>query len=416
MSDSLVVPIGLALALGLLIGLQREWVVDRVAGIRTFPLITVLGVITAEVAPTFGPAAGLFALGLLMSAANLARARTPREASENSDFGVTTEVAALVMFGVGVMLFRERLVPALVVTGVVAVLLQWKASLHAFTRRLHQGDLEAVTRLVLLALVVLPVLPNRNYDPWQVVNPFEIWLMVVLIVAISLAGYVAFRFLGPRRGVLVSGLLGGLISSTATTLSYARRSRDEPELAQAGAVVTVLASAFVFVRVLVEVALVAPGDFARIAPPLAIVLGVMTLNGWVLMRRYRPAGDVEPLAIEAPSDVGAALMFGLLYAAVLLGVAIARQHWGDAGLFLVAALSGLTDVDAITLSSSRLLARDAIDAHLAWRLILTGALANIALKGVAVLLLADRKMMRGAVSAFVMALGTGLAVLALWPL
>ena len=109
-------------------------------------------------------------------------------------------------------------------------------------------------------------------------------------------------------------------------------------------------------------------------------------------------------------------MFGLLYAAVLLGVAIARQHSGDAGLFLVAALSGLTDVDAITLSSSRLLARDAIDAHLAWRLILTGALANIALKGVAVLLLADRKMMRGAVSAFVVALGTGLAVLALWPL
>lgn len=416
MSGSLVVPIGLALALGLLIGLQREWVVDRVAGIRTFPLITVLGVITAEVAPTFGPAAGLFALGFLMSAANLARARTPRETSETSDFGVTTEVAALVMFGVGVMLFRERLVPALVVTGVVAVLLQWKASLHAFTRRLHQGDLEAVTRLVLIALVVLPVLPNRSYDPWQVVNPFEIWLMVVLIVAISLAGYVAFRFLGPRRGVLVSGLLGGLISSTATTLSYARRSRDEPRLAQAGAVVTVLASAFVFVRVLVEVALVAPGDFARIAPPLAIVLGVMALSGWVLMRRYRPAGDVEPLAIEAPSDVGAALMFGLLYAAVLLGVAIARQHWGDAGLFLVAALSGLTDVDAITLSSSRLLARDAIDVGLAWRLILIGALANIALKGVVVLLLADRKMTAGAVSSFGVALATGLALLALWPL
>lgn len=416
MSGSLVVPIGLALALGLLIGLQREWVVDRVAGIRTFPLITVLGVITAEVAPTFGPAAGLFALGFLMSAANLARARTPRETSETSDFGVTTEVAALVMFGVGVMLFRERLVPALVVTGVVAVLLQWKASLHAFTRRLHQGDLEAVTRLVLIALVVLPVLPNRSYDPWQVVNPFEIWLMVVLIVAISLAGYVAFRFLGPRRGVLVSGLLGGLISSTATTLSYARRSRDEPRLAQAGAVVTVLASAFVFARVLVEVALVAPGDFARIAPPLAIVLGVMALSGWVLMRRYRPAGDVEPLAIEAPSDVGAALMFGLLYAAVLLGVAIARQHWGDAGLFLVAALSGLTDVDAITLSSSRLLARDAIDVGLAWRLILIGALANIALKGVVVLLLADRKMTAGAVSSFGVALATGLALLALWPL
>lgn len=416
MSDSLVVPIGLALALGLLIGLQREWVVDRVAGIRTFPLITVLGVITAEVAPTFGPAAGLFALGFLMSAANLARARTPRDASESSDFGVTTEVAALVMFGVGVMLFRERLVPALVVTGVVAVLLQWKASLHAFTRRLHQGDLEAVTRLVLIALVVLPVLPNRSYDPWQVVNPFEIWLMVVLIVAISLAGYVAFRFLGPRRGVFVSGLLGGLISSTATTLSYARRSRDEPRLAQAGAVVTVLASAFVFVRVLVEVALVAPGDFARIAPPLTIVLGVMALSGWVLMRRYRPAGDVEPLAIEAPSDVGAALMFGLLYAAVLLGVAIARQHWGDAGLFLVAALSGLTDVDAITLSSSRLLARDAIDVALAWRLILIGALANIALKGVVVLLLADRKMTAGAVSSFGVALATGLALLALWPL
>lgn len=415
MGGGLLVSLGLALALGLLVGLQREWVVDRVAGIRTFPLITVLGVIAADVAPTWGPAAGFLALGALMSAANVARARSPRDASEATDFGVTTEVAALVMFGVGVMLFRDQLAPAVVVAGTVAVLLQWKASLHAFTRRLHRGDLEAVTRLVLLALVVLPVLPNRSYDPWQVINPFEIWLMVVLIVAISLAGYVAFRFLGSTRGVLVTGLLGGLISSTATTLSYARRSSDHPGLARAGAMVTVLASAFVFVRVLVEVALVAPAGFAQIAPPLTIVLGVMTLAGWLLVRRKSPADEVAPSSLQPPSEIGAALAFGLLYAAVLLGVAIARQHWGDAGLFAVAALSGLTDVDAITLSSSRLVARGAIEASLAWRLILIGALANVVLKGMMVALLADKAMTRGVVAAFAASLVAGLLVLGLWP-
>lgn len=409
--DDLALHLGLGLALGLLVGLQREWVVDRVAGIRTFPLITLLGVLLSALGPVWLTAAGLLSLGILLGSANVARSRSTPDA----DFGVTTEVAALVMFGVGVLLGRDMIAPAVVLGGSVAVLLQWKAQLHALTHRLADGDLEAITRLVLVALVILPLVPDRDFGPWQVINPFHIWLMVVLIVSISLAGYVALRLFGARGGAFVSGVLGGLISSTATTLSYARQSRGHGPGSVTAALVIVVASGVVFARVLVEIALVAPQHLFQLAPPLVAMAGMIAVvaTGLAFMGGEPTVPSHRPS--EPPTELGSAILFGLLYAGVLLAVAFARHAWGEAGLYGVAALSGLTDVDAITLSTSRLIAQGGLEVETGWRVILVGALANLVFKAGLVALLADRALKQRVTAAFGAALLGGVALLVFWP-
>lgn len=412
MSGQVAGQLGLALALGLLVGLQREWTVDRIAGIRTFPLITLLGVLLSSVGSSWLPAAGLLALGALLAAANL---RPPPEESPDEGRGITTEVAALVMFGVGVLIGHGRLAAAVVLGGTVAVLLHWKARLHALTHRLADGDLEAIIRFVLIALVILPLVPDRSYDPWQVVNPFHVWLMVVLIVGISLVGYLAYRFLGSRGGSWVAGLLGGLISSTATTLSYARRADSSAGSNPAAAFVIQLASTVVFARVLLEATLVAPAHTAELLPPLAAMGGIM-LGVTLFGSRSLGDGDSGPRSEpEAPSDLGSAITFALLYAAVLVAVAVTREEWGEAGLFVVAALSGLTDVDAITLSTARLIDRGGLGPEVGWRLILTGSLANLVFKGLLVFGLAPRPLARRVLTGFGAALIGGGLLLGFWP-
>lgn len=178
--------LGIASGLGLLVGLQREWVQREAAGIRTFALITIFGTVAGiicNVQPSFGPwpiFAGILAVAALMVMMNIGRLRSGEEHP-----GPTTEAAALVMFGVGVLLALHQIGPAVCISGGVAVLLQWKKPMHDFVGRIGKEDMRAIFRLVLIALVVLPMLPNRNYGPYNVLNPFHIWLMVVLIVGIS---------------------------------------------------------------------------------------------------------------------------------------------------------------------------------------------------------------------------------------
>ena len=189
----------LALALGLLVGLQREWGNNEIAGIRTFPLITVFGALSGVLTDRTGGwivAAGLLVVGAMLVIGHLAGLR-----AGTADPGLTTEAAVLVMFAVGAGVFLGLVGPAIVVTGGVAVLLQWKRELHGFVQRIEEAELRAVSRLVLIVLVILPALPNRDFGPFGVLNPFEVWLMVVLIVGISLAAYVAYRLLGSRAAL-----------------------------------------------------------------------------------------------------------------------------------------------------------------------------------------------------------------------
>ncbi|MCO6458181.1 MAG: MgtC/SapB family protein [Pirellulaceae bacterium] len=404
--------LAVALGLGLLVGFQREWTAPHVAGLRTFALITVLGTLVGQFVAEAG--GWLISAGLVAVAAMLIVGGLVKFAGTEKRPGLTTQIAALLMYLVGVAVALGRLELGIVVAGGTAVLLHWKRPLHTFVERIGEADARAIFQLVLIALVILPVLPDQSFDPYGVLNPFEIWLVVVLIVGISLGGYICYKFVGARAGTLVGGILGGLISSTATTVSYARRARRNPELIQLAAAVILIASTIVFGRVLVEVAVVAPDVFWDLVPPLAVMMGLMAVISGVLFL-LRRGESAPPELDDDPSELRTAIVFGLLYAAVLFAVAAVKEHFGHQALYVVAGLSGLTDMDAITLSTAQMVSKQRLDADTGWRMILIGALSNLVFKAAAAGLLGGRWLLLRLAAAFGIALVGGTLLLVLWP-
>jgi len=410
MFPDLVVQLGVALALGLLVGMQRERTEGSVAGVRTFPLIAMFGTICARLSVDYGGwivASGLIALAGFVIAANFARFRTGE-----LDPGTTTEMATVVLYAVGALAVLD-LSAAVIVGGVVALLLHHKPGMHRLVAAIGDRDIRAIMQFVLISLVILPVLPNRTFGPYDVLNPFKIWLMVVLIVGLSLCGYVAFKFVGGRGGALIGGVLGGMISSTATTASFSRLSKSSGEQAPLFAAVIGVASTVVFARVLVLIAATASAAFPGLAPPIAVMLGAMLLLSVVIyfMTRHRTMKPPEP---DNPAELKPALIFGALYALVILIVEIARAQFGAAGLYTVAVISGLTDMDAITLSTSQLVANGQLDSATGWRAILLASLSNIFFKGTMVAALGSRRLFAWVGSLFAMALVAGGVILWLW--
>jgi uncharacterized membrane protein (DUF4010 family) len=262
--------------------------------------------------------------------------------------------------------------------------------------------------------VILPALPDRSFGPYQVLNPFQIGSMVVLIVGLSLVAYVVQRLAGANVGAVVAGVLGGLISSTATAVSYARRARTAPSRVPATALVLVLSSAVVLPRVLLLAAIVAPGVVGSLAPPLVAMFAAM-LGLSALTYALTRSELASPALDHAPSDLRAAVGFGLLYAAVLLGVAFARDRLGANGLYAVATLSGLTDVDAIALSTVRLVQTGRVEIEVGWRMILAGVMANLAFKCAIVLGIGHPRLRSWAAALFGAAILSAAAILLFWP-
>ena len=381
--------LGVALGLGMLVGLQRERSASMLAGFRTFPLITILGTLASLSSIALGPwivAAGLVALVGVVVIGNVAAMKEPEHES-----GITTEVSILLMYCLGAYIPIGHLGVAIAVGAGVAVLLHSKDRLHGLAARLTDNDLRSIMQFVLLALVILPTLPNRAFDSYGVVNPQKIWLMVVLIVGISFGGYIAYKFFGGGAGTILGGVLGGLVSSTATTVSYARRATTTPAASGVAVIIITIASGMVFARLFVELALTAPGSIRVTGPPMAIMLGafvVLSAVAWFVLR-----GPSTELPVgESPSELKSAMAFGLLYAVVLYSAAAAKDHFGDSGLYVVAAISGLTDVDAITLSSAELVNLGTLDAGTGWRLVLLAATTNLAFKAATVALLGTREL------------------------
>ena len=409
----LFISLGVALGLGLVVGFQRERTEESLAGFRTFPLITLCGALAAEVGRWIQvvwvlPAA-LLALAALIIMGNLARWRRDESAS-----GITTEVAALVMFLVGATAVVGPIAVAVVMGGIVAVLLHFKRPMHALAQRLTDDEVRAVMRIVVIGLVILPVLPDRTYGPYEVLNPFGIWLMVVLIVGISVASYVLYKLAGARTGILLGGFLGGLISSTATTASYARRVRGKRDLARSAAVVLLLASTSTFVRIFIEIGTVAPAVLGKVAAPLgamtAVNIVLSALSFWLWGR-----ATTQPLGNDDPTQLRPALIFGALYGGVIFAVAVAKEHLGDAGLYAVSAISGLTDVDAITLSVANLADAGRVETGTAWRAILLATLSNLGFKGSMALWLGGPALLARIAPFFAVSLASGAAILYFWP-
>ncbi|HKI05724.1 MAG TPA: MgtC/SapB family protein [Thermoanaerobaculia bacterium] len=404
--------LAVALGLGLLVGLQRERADSAIAGIRTFALITLFGALAAQLGRVFGGwvvAAGLLVVAAFVVSGNLVRLR-----KGEAEPGQTTELAAVLMYGIGAWVVVGAMPVAVALGGTVAVLLHLREPLHRLVGRIGEGDLKAIMQFVVIALVILPILPDQAFGPYGVLNPYQIWWMVVLIVGLSLLGYVAFKLFGSGAGTVLSGVLGGAISSTATTVTYARRTREAPESSRLAALVVMIASTVVFVRLLVEVALVARGRFLELAPPLAAMLGVavaLSLAAWLAGRREK----AEPPEAGNPAELKSALVFGALYAVILLAVAFAQERFGKAGLFTVAALSGLTDVDAITLSTARLVSGGGLDPGTGWRAILLAALSNLVFKAGLVAVLGSWRMFGRIAVLFGAALAAGGLIFWFWP-
>lgn len=405
--------LGIALGLGMLVGLQRQRAESRMAGIRTFPLITLLGTVCALLSSSFGGwvvAAGFLTVAVLIAVSNQAKLRS----QEEPEPGQTTEAAALLMYGVGAYVAVGNQAAAIVVGGIVAVLLHYREPLHRFVEKMGEKDARALMQFVLIALVILPVLPNRDFGPYGVFNPYDIWRMVVLIVGIGIGGYVAYKMFGQGAGTLLGGILGGLISSTATTVSYARRSKDTPDASTLAALVILIASTVAFARIIAEVAAVAPGILKRVAPPLgAMLLLMIVLSAIAYFRNRGDAGEMPEQ--ENPAELKSALWFGALYALILYGVAAVKDHFGNSGLYVVAVLSGLTDVDAITLSTANMVEAEKLGADTGWRLILTAALSNLVFKAGTVAALGHRRLLGRIALLFGIALVGGILILFLWP-
>ncbi len=318
------------------------------------------------------------------------------------------------MFVVGAALVVYRMDVAIVAGGAVALLLHWKKPLHAFAEHMDETEIRSILRFALIGLVILPLLPDRSFGPLDVLNPFHIWLLVVLIVGISLVSYLAQKFLGAKVGTLLAGALGGLISSTATTVAYARRSHRGTTSPRSSALVIQIASTIVFLRVFLEVGVVARSILPSIAPPLMAITAWMgaVLGACMLLR---PAEQEQVAQPKDPSDLRAAMVFGLLYAIVLVGVALAKRHFGDSGLYAVSVLSGLTDMDAITLSTAQMIRANEVDVDTGWRMILIGFMSNLVFKGLVVMTLGGRALSASMAVLFGTSLAGGVLILWLWP-
>lgn len=368
-----------ALAIGLLMGLERERNPAAKAGLRTFALTALLGVLTPHLAAESGEpwliAAGLLLVGGMIIAAYL---RTPQEA--DGDPGTTTVAALILCYGLGVLVWHDELQLAVMLGIAATMLLYFKPELRGLSQKLSRRDLLSVLQFAVLALIILPLLPNENYGPYGALNPYQIWWMVVLIAGVSLAGYAALRLVGQERGAAMLGVLGGLVSSTATTLSFARHARASAAMIPVAVTVIVVANLVVLVRLGVLAAIVAPGVLKALVP---ILFGGLLAGGLAAAygtRRLRPQGELPELAMGNPTELRTALGFGLMYGVVLLASAWLSDRLGALGMYAVAIVSALTDVDAITLSSLRLYELDKLPVATLANVITLAVLSNLAFK------------------------------------
>lgn len=408
--------LGIALGLGLLVGIQRERAESHVAGVRTFPLITILGTISAAIGEQFGGwviAAGLAGVVTAMVLGNLSEARHGKHGS-----GITTEISILTMFVVGAMVWSRDIpyVVPVVVGGLVAVLLHAKKMLHDFAQRLGERDVRAFMQFVLITFIILPVLPNENFGraPIDVLNPRRIWLMVVLVVGISLAGYALYKKLGQRAGTVLGGVLGGLIASTATTVSFARRSAGMANSTMAGALVIMIAATIVYARMLVEIGIVAPNSFRVMALPIVVIMLVaaaLSLAVWGVTAR---AGAWLPEQ-ENPTELKSALWFGVMFAIVVVAAAAGHAYFDERGMYAVAAISGLTGMDAINLSTAGLVEEGRLPADIGWRAVVVATIANLVFKLGIVAFLGSRRLLIAVALMFAVVITASGVVLWAWP-
>lgn len=349
--------VGLALAIGLLVGIERGWqereMADgaRAAGIRTFALIGLLGGLAGYLGPVVGPVVPSM-LGVALTLTLIVFSY--RAAEPQHDFSATSVVAGLVVFALGIVSVTGDMRLAAAGGVVTTVLLAARHSLHGFLKTMTWLELRSALVLLAMSFVVLPLLPNHAIDPWGGFNPFSVWLMTVLIAALSYAGYVAMRVAGPERGILFAGATGGIVSSTATTLSFAHISAAQPGLSRQLAGAASIAGGLSLVRCFIIGSAVAP----QLLLPLAVALGpglaVFIVSSLILIGKTGRADASTDLKLSNPFELGSVLRFGALLGAVSFLAKTLVRFLGPDSIVVIALVSGIPDLDAITLSTAHL--------------------------------------------------------------
>ncbi len=372
-----------ALAIGLLIGLERGWSGRqeeegvRIAGLRTFSLIGLLGGIWAIISIELGEwvlVAAFLAISILIIVAHVLDAR------KSGDLGTTTAFSMMLTFSLSAWAAMGYYNYALPASVVAVALLGMKPVLHKWISNIETEEIYAGIKLLIISVILLPLLPNRGFGPWEAFNPYWIWLMVVLICGISFTGYFAIKHIGNRLGTLVTSITGGLASSTAVTLSLAEFAKKytAKKLFMGG---VMIASSIMFIRVMVEVAIVNPALLNILWIPVFIMFAGVLLGGYWLWRGSSDRNSVEPeLELDNPFQIGMALKFGFLLAVIMVLAAAMQDIFGDQGIYVLSVISGMMDVDAITLSLSRLALGD-LSHEVAVMGIVLAASVNTVIKG-----------------------------------
>jgi uncharacterized membrane protein (DUF4010 family) len=373
-----------ALAVGLLIGVERGWKSrgaeegERVAGVRTYGLIGLLGGGSALLAQHMGALlAGLMFLGL---AAALTTVYVVTQNSDDTDVGITSLVASLLTFVFGALAGSGEVAVAGAAAVVTALLLGYKPTLHRWVSSLRASELRAGLKLLLISVVLLPILPNQGYGPWQALNPYEIWWMVVLIATISFVGYFAIKIGGARKGALFTGMFGGLASSTALTLHFSRVSRAGGTTVPVLATGILIACGTMFPRMLLVAVVFNAQLFRPLLLPglvMALVIYAPALFYWLSLRRRKTDAEAT---LSNPLELKTAVSFGALLALVMLLGKALKAWLGETAVLLLAAASGVADVDAITLSLARM-SQDELGIRVAATGILIAAAVNSVIKG-----------------------------------
>lgn len=368
------------LGIGLLIGLEREGHPETKAGLRTFALIALSGTLFAQIGQFTGTPWLLAVVATLIGAMLIAAYSVNRAPS--SDAGTTTVIAAIVTFGLGAALWYGYSTLAVALSIVITTLLYFRSELHGVSKQLTRRDYVSFLQFAVLAFILLPILPDRTYDPFGALNPYRTGVLVLMISGVSLAGYAALRFFGERRGALLAGIFGGIASTTATTLAFSRQVRQDQSQTSLSSRIILIANLVLYLRISIFVIVVAPALLKILAPVFA---GGLLSGGAFLFwqTRHHRSGDTQNpphTDIQNPADLRMAIGFAALFSGILFLVSWINRHLGMAGVYVAAFIAGLTDLDAISLSTLRLLNSGEAMASQAALAIMVAFVANLMFK------------------------------------
>jgi uncharacterized membrane protein (DUF4010 family) len=377
---------GFSLVIGALIGLEREFYQQRketpdFAGIRTFSLIALLGSVSSFLADDFGIILAALSLAglILMTMVSYYRELVRSE----SEVGITTEVAAILTFLFGVLVMSEHAMIAIALAVVTSLIITFKGELHSFIKNMSPEDIHYTLQFALIAAVIYPLLPNRTIDPLELLNPSQIWLMVILVSGIGFSGYILMKILGPSQGINLMGILGGLASSTATTITFSSASKEHPDMTYHYARAIVIASTMMFPRAIFLILVIYPPLVLKVIIPFGLMVSTGLIYNLITQKKNQNKNEtVHPeYKITNPLKITTAIKFGLIYAFLLVGMEYAQRFFGTSGVYITSFLTGLTGISAITLNISQLAENAKVSSDVAGVALIIAVLMNTVSKG-----------------------------------